>query len=59
MTQKEYMSQFNNISDYMEAVQRDYQEEIGEPMTFEMRWFAYKIGLEYYEPERYERIFCN
>lgn len=53
------MSQFNNISDYMEAVQRDYQEEIGEPMTFEMRWLAYKLGLEYYEPERYERIFCN
>ena len=59
MTQKEYMSQFDNISDYMEAVQRDYQEEIGEPTTFEMRWFAYKIGLEYYEPERYERVFCN
>lgn len=57
MTEKEYMSQFNNISDYMEAVRRDYQEEIGEPMPTEMRLFAYKIGLEYYEPERYERIF--
>lgn len=59
MTEKEYMSQFDNISDYMKAVQRDYQDEIGEPMPIEIRWFAYKLGLEYYEPERYERIFCN
>ena len=59
MTQEEYLSQFSNMDDYMAAVQKDYQDEFGKPMDGGMCFLAYKIGCERFEPERFQRIFCN
>lgn len=57
MTQEEYLAQFNNMSDYFDAVRRDYSDEFGEPMPMDMKLLAYKIGLQHYEPEKYERLY--
>ena len=58
MTQEEYLSQFSNMDEYMDAVKKDYQDEFGKPMDSSMLLFAYKIGCERFEPERFHRIFC-
>ena len=59
MTKDEYLDQYANMDDYMAAIRKDWKDEMGTDMPSDAAFLAYKIGLERYEPQRYQRIFCD